>query len=479
MQFLYPLPSYIASAFHALGASLVDSYKYLLAMGIVLSGITMFLWLRRVFGAFAGYVGGLLYALAPYRLVDVYVRGDIGENLAFIFLPLTLYCYDRFSTGRNHLWLVVASLSFGLLVISHNAIALFGVAMYIVYAGYLVWQSKQRLRDAALYCVSLMLGFGISAFFWIPGLLEGKYTLRNIVTSGVYVDRFISIDKMIWGPWSYGQTGEFTKQFGIFQWIGLIACLPLLFVLKKRSDPRWVLGAIALVGTAVSIYLMIPQSAWIYERVMLLQNFQFPWRFLGVVVVTSVVAVALCASCIPQRFQVAVYVLLCIGILFFQRDYFVPIAYDNKPESYFTGIYDSTTDTGESAPIWSVRFMLERPPAPIEVVDGKADISIGTRTHTQRDYVLTVHEKAYVVEHTLYFPGWVVEANGQSIPIEFQNQAHRGLITFTLEPGTYQVKIRFTHTRLRLVSDVLTAASIMAAGIWAGGYVIFRRGKNA
>ena len=77
IMFLYPFPSYLGSFFHFLNFSLVDSVKIVFMLGFLLSGFSMFLWIKNVFGAKEGFVAGLLYTLAPYRFVDLY------DNLAY------------------------------------------------------------------------------------------------------------------------------------------------------------------------------------------------------------------------------------------------------------------------------------------------------------------------------------------------------------------------------------------------------------
>ena len=63
-----------------------------------------------------------------------------------------------------------------------------------------------------------------------------------------------------------------------------------------------------------------------------------------------------------------------------------------KPESFYTSIYESTTDTGESAPIWSVRFMEKRPEANLEIVDGDARVENIERRSTYHKYKVVVNK---------------------------------------------------------------------------------------
>src|SRR3989344_8161964 len=80
LMFLYPLPSYGASLFHFLGFSLVDSLKIIFGLAFILSGFSMYVLVKELFkNEESGFVSALLYLYAPYRFVDLYVRGAIGE----------------------------------------------------------------------------------------------------------------------------------------------------------------------------------------------------------------------------------------------------------------------------------------------------------------------------------------------------------------------------------------------------------------
>ena len=91
LMFLYPLPSYIASLFHAVGFSFVDSTKLVFASAYVASMLGMYVWGSLVWGNTAGFIAALLYGYGPYRFVDVYIRGAIGEHVAFVSAPFILY----------------------------------------------------------------------------------------------------------------------------------------------------------------------------------------------------------------------------------------------------------------------------------------------------------------------------------------------------------------------------------------------------
>ena len=85
--FTYPLPYYLAAFFHVFGFSFIDSIKCLLITAFIASGLTMYLFLKNEFGEKAAFVGSICYLFSPYHLMDMQFRVDIGETLAFVFLP--------------------------------------------------------------------------------------------------------------------------------------------------------------------------------------------------------------------------------------------------------------------------------------------------------------------------------------------------------------------------------------------------------
>src|SRR3972149_4360778 len=288
LMFLYPLPSYISSVFHFLGASYVDSFKLTLTSTYILSGIFMYLWLSRFLGNVSAVFGSVLFLYAPYRFIDLYVRGALGEHVAFLFLPLALlsiYLINNLSKNERlrkyYFTFLFSSISFAGLILSHNAISLLFVPFILFYVLYLFFDHKSKLKFV-LTLSSLFFGFLFSFFFWFPAFFEGKYTLRDIVTEGVYKDRFVDLADLFYGVWSFGGTGQFSVQIGIIQIIILISSVVLFFKLFRKKDKLKYLYIGTLIFFLISVFLMLHSSNFIWENVSTLQKLQFPWRFLSV-----------------------------------------------------------------------------------------------------------------------------------------------------------------------------------------------------
>lgn len=464
LMFLYPLPSYLASFFHFLGLSLVDSVKVVFGVSFVLSAIFMYLWLRNFLEATAGLVGAVLYAFAPYRFVDLYVRGAIGEHVAFVFLPAIAYFLFKINSEKRIKYLNFTGLSLSTagLILSHNAISLMFLPFVVLYILYLFWVYRNKLAGRSS-AVGVFFGFLLSSFFWIPAFIEGKYTLRDIVTKGEALTRFSDFQSLIYGPWNFGITGQFSVQLGILQLVFvLIAPFALYkFYKNKKERNNLVLFLLLIAFLASSIFLMLPVSGSIWKMIPLLQKFQFPWRFLSISVFSAGTIGALVVySFANERIKRVILILVVTLSLILTKDYWNAKGFLQKPEVFYSGIYNSTTDTGESSPIWSVRFMEKRPIDTIEIVEGKASIKKVSRKPNYHKYEIVSKGRSRIRENTLYFPGWKIYVDGQEErEIQFQDPRHRGLMTFYISSGKHSVDIIFRETKLRKVANLISVLS--------------------
>jgi len=106
-NFYAPLPYYFGALWIVIEISALTATKMMFGMGIILSGLTMYLLAKKLWGIMGGIVSAVFYLYAPYHAVQIYVRGAVGEYWAYGFLPLifklllaiskTIY-YSKFKT---------------------------------------------------------------------------------------------------------------------------------------------------------------------------------------------------------------------------------------------------------------------------------------------------------------------------------------------------------------------------------------------
>ena len=271
--------------------------------------------------------------------------------------------------------------------------------------------------------------------------------------------------------WAYGTASEISKFLGFAHIVVLVAALYFVRFMGRTSK-------ILLIGILVSVVafllLMTSVAEPVWKTVTLLQKFQFPWRFLHVTTFIVPIIAALVVATLGKHQRTLVVVLLSVIAIVSSVSMWHAKEYTSMPDSNFTGVYNGTTDTGESAPIWSIRFMERSAKAPIEVISGKdVSITIGTQTSTHHSYRITSLSSVTLVENTLYFPNWEVFVDKTRVPVEFQNPQFRGLLTFEVSEGVHDVEIIFSDTKLRtfanwisIVGIIIFLGFLVTMGLW-------------
>lgn len=475
LMFLYPLPSYIASLFHFAGLSLVDSTKLVFAVAFVASMLAMYFWVNVAWGTLAAVVASILYGFAPYRFVDLYVRGAIGEHMAFVFLPLILWGLAKLKRdGRTVGPSLAIAFGTAALILSHNALSIMFIPIAVLYAVYLAWENRKiHWNFLFVSATHIGVGFLLSAFFWIPAFFEGKYTLRDIVTAGQFDGRFVPWSWFIYSPWSYGGSDMLSKSLG---WAQLLSLAGLAIVFRKSGRLR-VLFAGSFIILFGSLFVMTQQSQAVWQHITLLQKFQFPWRFLSISVFVAAVIGGLVAK-VSGKLRFAFGTIVCGIAIIGTFNTWHAHAYKMYPTAFFTGIYHGTTDTGESSPIWSVRFMEHEASGSMSLIDGAAQIKPVSRTTTRHVYTVTAAKESRLVENTLYFPGWNITVDNAAVPIEFQDPLYRGLMTFHVPAGQHTVVAEFTDTKVRLAAAWISALTFVLFTVILGTMPLWQSKKR-
>src|SRR4030042_2814351 len=138
----------------------------------------MFLFTQK-YGRAAAFFASTLFIFAPYRIFNLYYRGSLGESVALTCVPLLFYCIYRLFQKRNHLNVVLISLSYAALITSHNVIALVFTPVLILNVLYSSLKNKVTKKTILLLIIGVGLGIMLAAFFWLPAVWEINFT-RNL-----------------------------------------------------------------------------------------------------------------------------------------------------------------------------------------------------------------------------------------------------------------------------------------------------------
>lgn len=470
-NFIYQLPYFIASIFLFFGFGLAASFKLTLALSYLLSGIFMYAFGREFFNeSKKALLLTVFYQFASFRLVELLGRGSFGEVYTYTFLPLILFGLTLIRKKATPKTFFLTSVATALLVLSHNSVSLL---FFLLSLGFVVAFTKTK-KLLFWSFAALFSGLLLSAFYWMPAVFEHKYTYGDLLMRNVYLLHFPSFFSFFIPDFTNSQSFKIegiSVQIGFFHVLAIMFSA-LIIVWRKKLDmqTKKIIGY-ALVIFILSIFFMQPISKIAWENLSYLRQFQFPWRFLSVVVfATSFLSVSFFQTPIIKRgwiFNLLIFFVI-ISTVFYWRP---PLGFDKIVEKYYWNFPLSTTYYGETDVIWSVGPAKEYPKRRIDIIGGEAVVKDFSKKSQLQTFTVEAKTDAQLVSHTQYFPGWRVYVDSRQIPIEFQDINWRGEITFWVPKGMHQVKILFGETKLRLFADALSLISLL--GLLS--FLVFKR----
>lgn len=457
LNFYYPLPYALGSFLYLFIHNLELIYKLLLFFSFICAPVTFYLWIKKYVSKELSLTISVMYGFSLYHIANLFVRGDIGELMSIVFVPLVFRSIDSLSKKFSSNSVISGSIFYALCLLSHNGIALFFTPIFM---GYII--SGKSLKLFIQNISMVIIGLCLSAYFWVPAIYERKYTNITLFTGDIYKNSFLTFNRIIMAPWGFGPevnaNGGIAPQLGIIP-ILMLCCVGIYLLVKHRLKSKNIFWIFILI---MSIFMMTSASTILWEHIALLRLIQFPWRLMSVANFALFAAITFGISQIQlsdshRKIICGACVLVtCISTIPFIRIN----GYVHHPDSYYFSFPDTTYYHGEATTIWSTGDFSSYPDHPVFVSDGDAQITNYFKKTNLHTYTVHAKTDSKIVENTLYWPGWKVWVDGKKTPIEFQNQNHRGLITFDIPSGDHSIVVRFTETSVRIISNFISGIMI-------------------
>ncbi len=455
LNFLYPLPFYLAEIPKLLGFGFVASIKIEFIAATMASVLAMYWALSQMFGKYASLTGAILYLFVPYRFVDLYVRGSLGENLAFTFIPLVFGSILKITRG-NQKFLPILALSVACLIISHNVIAVIFLPFFLLVSLLIAKNAKKTIFW------SFLIGILISSFFWIPALYDLRFVYLSKIKVSNIQDHLVNIRALLVPSWGFGPNPNspsgLSTQFGIVTLAVVIAVLFLRFYAKIKNQ----LIDLMLIILVLIFVLMTKFSLPFWQHIPLLDVIQFPWRLLSAVVFIGAFLAAFVIDSSQKKMAISI-VLIAAGI-FSTILYTKPLSFVDRGDGFYSTNEDTTTVLGEYLPLWVKEKPQERADQKIEVTKDQATIEQIKIRGTFYEARIIANDSTKVKVNTIYFPGWQVKIDGRKTPIDYQNPF--GLIEFHLPKGNHKVIINYTKTPVHTAAEIISLVALLLTGVY-------------
>jgi len=445
--FTYPLPYYLGEIFNLLGFGLIGSIKTLFILSIIFSGLTMFLLGKELFGEIGGLIAAIFYLYAPFRLVDLYVRGSLGESLAFVLYPLLFLSLIKFKKNPNF-WLAIGAIFYGAVILTHNISALLITPFLVIFA----FLSCPRCSLGIF-----LLGVGLASFFFLPALAEKSKIILSEVPLADKNQHFVTFSQLLVSSWGYGSPGSkdaFSFQLGLIHLIALFLCL---IVWLKNKDHFFSFFTCCFLMT---IFLTLPISS-AFWKLPLLKEVDFPWRYLGSA--TFFISLSLGYLGTQKRYLKVVGVALALLAAAVSFRYARPINFIDYPDEYYFTNEATTTSADELMPIWVKEKPTSRPTQKVEIISGRGKIENLNYDSKKISFTVFAEEEVKVQINTIYFPGWYLKVDNQPLT-KFEINEPKGVINFVVSSGNHKVFAYFGETEIRVLADLISLGSLIVTG---------------
>ena len=510
LQYRPPLVHYVVPALHWAGLGWIDAAKVTASLELLLAGIGMYVYARWLFSdRRAALVSAAAYLLAPYLLLDIQERGAIGEAAALAVLPWLFWAMHHALKQEDRLWPWLSAFFTALLILAHNIIALFAVPVLLLYLCLLAWRERAWRRMPAVLA-ALAVGLGLSAFYWMPALLERGYAQIESHMLDKPPDAWLSpLGEWIQRQVAFDYWGSLRFHLSLWQAVLAVVAILALVIAASAASGRSASSAskglrfnmALLAGITIAVMLLqLDVSRPFWNIVPLVRFIQFPWRLLGI----ASLCIALLAGFLFTRGVPLVWrdwrrpgldrilgwaaaagflaVVLYAGTYLLAPQFSpfgdqlseaaVSVAgLSERGRSLFT-IFSDFLPAGvkvDPRDLVNPRAVPDSSLSPMTyvpaiTVTGDKPFRLDLRVRSDQPFTLRLHR--------FFFPGWQVYAAGKPVPTGPSGDA--GLVTADLPSGNYPVVVQFGRTPVRSLSDIFTLISLVA---WIAVGISMRRAR--
>lgn len=461
----HQLTSYLGAFLNLALNNATLSFNILMFMGIFLSALFYYSFLRHYFRQLPSFVAVFLFTFAPYRILNVYIRAAGPEVFSNIFLPLILISLYRLIRKKEYVWFYGFILSVFLLSLTHPMNLLIYSTIFIPYAIFLLWHEnldfKKRIKYLLFIAGGGVIGLGLAAYYLVPLNIEIRYFYIGLTKNQLAPNHFLGFLNFFSERWQYETAVDHITRGNILQ-TGIIETI--IFALGLAALIRRVIkkskisiADFSVVAGLIIIFFMISISNPIYQALPILGNIQFPWRMLnGFIFIPPLII----AYIISKRSNVFVAVLIIVGVLVLR----FPQLYGKNFTIYSEQIYYFNQKNVHSD-LMSTVWMDYSQNYPVKtkqtvIVEGKGKIISEKVKNSEREYVVTGNSDLRLVDYTFYFPGWKAYVDGKKADIQFQDPNYRGLITYYVPVGRHTVFLRFEDSPTRFIGKILSIVFI-------------------
>ena len=472
-SFAQQFTSYLGGFLTFITNDVVTSFNIVYAIGTITSLLLVYWFLRLHFKEWPSFIGAFLFNFAPYRILNIYIRGALPEYFSSVFLIailISLHYIFKKKTIWAHIGLALSI--FGM-ILSHPMNVITSAVIIGPYFLFLLLSEKEnrsKIKLTVSSAISVVMGVILSGYYLVPLLRDVQFLFYGNGSGNHYNASHLSVTNFLDPNWYYyiAQNNEILSR-GHYITVGLFETLlfgvgAVWFFCKRFKKDKFSLLDLSILVGMVTLFLTTQFAAPIYQNIDFMSNIQFPWRMLSTFIFIPPIIIAAVLHSTKKKtlsYGVGIIVILVIALNRFPQLYGKNFTQFPDEHYYFTV---DNLHTANMNTIWTVRtteYPIHKKDK-VAILEGEAELSNIVVKNSRRSYTVDAASDLRMIDYTFYFPGWKVYIDGVETPIEFQDIDNRGVITYSVPAGQHEVSVKFTQTKTVLLGNLL---SIFGFGI--------------
>lgn len=470
-QFAQQTTSYLGALLTFVTNDIILSYNLVVFIGAFVSSLLMYIFLRFHVHQIPALIGAIVFHFAPYRIMNVYIRGALPEFFVSIFIIsilIALYLVLKKDDVKGYYLLII---SVAMLLLTHLFMFIVASFIFIAYGLYLIYGNRKNLPFKIIaLSMSIGIGIGLTSYYILPLFMEIKYLYYGGAGGHFVEGHFLTWKNYLTENWYYFFQGDIDVRGNVLQpgiieaVILIVSMLYLTYEYIQKKSINILLLVVTIVGV-IYVFFTTSLSTIFYQTP--LGSIQHPWRMLTGFIIIPPIALSFMIDKIPRKFMSisVIFIIIVMGVLRFPQLYGKNYLLENQQTYYQT--YDNLHGT-----IMNTIWMGEVRDYPykdtkVEIFEGDGKISDLSVSNSSRSFTINSITNTKIADYTFYFPGWRTYIDGVETQIQFQDPKYRGVITYEVPSGQHHITSVFTNTKPRILGNVLSMISILAFGAFA------------
>jgi uncharacterized membrane protein len=427
----------------------------------VAGGLGIYCWARSVMPASHAMWAGLIFALAPYHLNQLYQATMLAEWAGTAILPFAFCFTERVCAHGRRRDIAGLAGCYALLVFTHVPLTVIGSFALVVYA-LVRMQSQRRVKTLLQLAGAAALGLCASSIYWVMMISELRWIGMNEIHRDSSVDYRFNFLLSTFSPDNLN-----VWWMNILALMTLLLSAPIVLLLRRTSaDKRRPLRSVAL-WTLFTVLMTVPLSRPLWNMLVPLQETQFPWRWLALV---SMGAAILTAAAMPLLVQpdnsiARVRRLLILGAMsiavVFTLSHVVREAKLLPPHA-FAGALTEVRGTSSISYWLPIGASPTARPMTVEVEAAGRAVSVQSWTPETRQFSVVAGNATEARVRTFYYPHWTAMNGEQRLNTRADND---GVLLVSLPAEAVTVDLVFEEPRRSRISSAVSLAGLIFIGV--------------